>query len=118
LNLKVRPHEVYKREGLDIISEVPLSITEAILGCKITIETLDGRFNVEVKPGTNSGSEIRLKHHGMPPFHPPDNYDVNQLRGDHIIRLKIVLPSNLSPEQERIMRDFKEQERANKEKFY
>lgn len=62
---------------MNIISEVPISITEAILGCKMTVDTLDGKFNITVNPGTNSGSEILLKHHGMQPFHPPDNYDVN-----------------------------------------
>lgn len=76
---------------------MPLSITEAILGCKITVDTLDGKLNVEVKPGTNSGTELRLKHHGMPPFHPPENYDPEALRGDHVIKFKIVIPNNMNP---------------------
>lgn len=79
-----------------MISEVPISITEAVLGCKITIETLDGKLNIEVKAGTNSGDELRLQHHGMPPFHPPDNYDVNLLRGDHIVKFNVVIPHDMS----------------------
>lgn len=81
-----------------MISEIPISITEAILGCKITLETLDGKITVDVKAGTNTGEELVLKHFGMTPFHPPDNYDVNTLRGDHILRFKVVMPSNMSPE--------------------
>jgi molecular chaperone DnaJ len=68
LTVKVKPHEIFKREGLNVISEVPLSLTEAILGSKITVDTLEGKINLEVKPGTNSGTEFVMKHHGMPPF--------------------------------------------------
>jgi molecular chaperone DnaJ len=73
----VKPHEYFKKEGLNVTSEIPISITEAILGSKVTVETLDGRLNIDLKPGTNTGQEFVLKHHGMPPFSPPENYDVN-----------------------------------------
>lgn len=68
MTVKVKPHEIFKREGLNVISEVPLSLIEAILGSKITVDTLEGKVNLEVKPGTNSGTEFVMKHHGMPPF--------------------------------------------------
>ena len=45
-----------------MISEVEISITEAVLGCKITIDTLEGKLTVDVKPGTSSGEELVLKH--------------------------------------------------------
>ena len=64
----MKPHDKFKREGLNIVSEIPVSLTEAILGSKITVDTLDGKLNLEVKAGTNSGSEFVLKHFGMPPF--------------------------------------------------
>jgi DnaJ-class molecular chaperone len=51
---------------------------------------------LEIKPGTNTGSELFLKHYGMPPFQPPENYDVNLLRGDHIIKFKVVIPTNMN----------------------
>ncbi len=86
-----------------MITEVPISITQAILGCKITVNTLDGKLNLEVKPGTNSGSEFVLKHYGMPPFQPPENYDVNLLRGDHIIKYKVVIPETLNDKQKEII---------------
>jgi len=59
---------VFQKEGLNITSEVPISIIEAILGSKMTVQTLEGNVNIEVKPGTNSGQHFILKHYGMPPF--------------------------------------------------
>ncbi len=54
----------------------------------------------------------------MPMFNPPENYDPAQLRGDHVIKFKIIMPSNLTEKQKQIIRDFQKQEQANKEKFY
>jgi DnaJ-class molecular chaperone len=64
----VKPHDKFKKEGLNIVSEIPISLSEAILGSKITVDTLDGKLNLEVKPGTNTGTEFVLRHYGMPPF--------------------------------------------------
>ena len=68
LTIKVKPHDKFKKEGLNIVSEIPISLSEAILGSKITVDTLDGKLNLEVKPGTNTGTEFVLRHYGMPPF--------------------------------------------------
>ena len=68
MTVKVKGHEIFKREGLNVVSEVPLSLTEAILGSKITVDTIEGKINLEVKPGTNTGTEFVMRHHGMPPF--------------------------------------------------
>ena len=73
-----------------------LSLTEAILGCIVTVETLDGKLNVKVKPGVNSGDEMVLQHLGMPPMNPPPNYDVEKLRGKHVLRFKVVIPQNMT----------------------
>ena len=48
LTVKVKEHDLFKNEGRDIISEVPLSLSEAILGSKITIETVEGKLNIEI----------------------------------------------------------------------
>ena len=106
----MKPHEIFKIEGLNVISEVPLSLTEAILGCKITVDTLDGKISLEVQPGTNNGEEIALKHKGMPPFQPPDNYNLNELRGGHILRFKVMIPSNMNEQQRDIINEFKKTE--------
>ena len=106
LTVKVKPHELFQREGLNIVSEVPLSLTQAILGCTVTVDTLDGKMNVEVSPGVSDGEELTLKNLGVQPFHTPENYDVNSLRGDHIIRIKVIMPKALSEKQRELLRKF------------
>ena len=88
----MKPHHIFKREGLNIISEVPLTLTQAILGAKLTIDTLDGKLNIEAHPGTNDGEELVLRFIGVQPFHPPENYDINDLRGDHIVKFRVQMP--------------------------
>jgi molecular chaperone DnaJ len=118
LTIKVKPHDIFKRDGLNVISEVPITLTEAILGSKLTVDTLEGKLNIEIKPGTNSGSEFILQHFGMPPFHVPDNYDVNLLRGDHILKFKVVIPQTLNEKQRDIFNEFFHMETKNEERFY
>ncbi len=58
LQVIVKPHVVFQREGpLNVVSEVPVSLSEAILGSNLTVDTLDGKLNVHLKPGTNSGAQ-------------------------------------------------------------
>jgi len=65
---------------------VPLTLSEAILGCNITIHTIDGKLNVAVPPGTGDGHEMILKNKGVYEFNPPENYDEELLRGNHILQ--------------------------------
>jgi DnaJ-class molecular chaperone len=62
----VRPHEYFRREGDDIYVSVPISITEAALGAKVDVPTLDGTSTVTVPPGTGSGRKLRLRGKGVP----------------------------------------------------
>lgn len=97
---------------------MPLSLTQAILGCTLTVETLSGKMNVEVHPGVGDGEQLVLKNLGVQPFHVPENYDLNSLRGDHIVRFKIKMPQNLSQKQKEILLKFQEQEQTHKDKYY
>lgn len=74
------------------MSNVEVSLLNAILGCNVNIETLDGEKEISVTPGTQDNTEIVLKKNGVKPFNPPDNYDPEDLRGDHIIKVKVRLP--------------------------
>jgi molecular chaperone DnaJ len=81
--VRVRPHSVFRREGRDLIVDVPVTIAEAIRGAKIEVPTLDGRATVTVPPGTDSGQKLRLRGKGIP--HPAggaagDLYVVIQVR--------------------------------------
>ena len=64
--VRVRPHPVFRREGRDVLVDVPVTIAEAIRGAKIEVPTLDGRATVTVPPGTDSGQKLRLRGKGIP----------------------------------------------------
>jgi curved DNA-binding protein len=62
----IRPHAHFRREGQDILLDVPLTITEAALGTQVEIPTLDGRAVVKIPAGTSSGTKLRLRGRGVP----------------------------------------------------
>ena len=59
-----------------------------------------------------------LKHLGVKPFNPPDTYDVNLLRGDHLVKLKVKFPTNMTEKQKQLMQEFQKIENQSREKFY
>ncbi len=89
IECRVRPHEVFKRDGDDVSLELPLSITEASLGAKVEIPTLDGPAVLTVPPGTASGTRLRLRGRGMP--------RAGGGRGDLYAVVRIVPPRTLTP---------------------
>lgn len=99
ITLKVRPHALFVREGDDIVSEVELSIVEASLGVTKTVETIDGTSEVKIPAGTSSGSKLRLKSKGL---HLKDGS-----RGDHMVRIKILAPKNLSAKAQELLEKLK-----------
>lgn len=90
----VKEHEIFKQDGLSISSTVPITLSQAILGDKVTIETVDGPVNIAIPAGTQHGDQMKLKHFGANEWDPPESfqYDPRVLRGDHIIKFKIVMP--------------------------
>ena len=92
ITVKVQPHDFYQREGKNVKTEVELTLSEAILGAKLTISTVHGPVTIEVEPGQCSGDQMVLKHYGVPEFDPPDEYDEVMIRGDHIVTFKVLLP--------------------------
>lgn len=99
ITLRVRPHPVFVREGESIVSDVELSIVEASLGVTKTVETIDGTSEVKIPAGTNSGSKLRLKNKGL--------YLKGGTRGDHMVRIKIIAPKNLSPKAQELLEKLK-----------
>ena len=63
---EVQPHPYFDRRGDDLYTVVPITVTEAALGAKIEVPTLDGRSLLRVPPGTNSGQKLRLREKGVP----------------------------------------------------
>jgi DnaJ-class molecular chaperone len=83
VEIGVRPHPVFKREGNDIVVEVPISFDEAVLGGKVKVPTIGGRVAVTVPAGSNSGQTLRLKGRGV------------KGRGDQLVRLKVTMPDTI-----------------------
>ncbi len=88
VTVSVAPHPTFRREGADIHIDAPVSLTEAVLGAKITVPTVDGEVSVTVPEGSNSGSVLRLKGKGL--AHPPGRRKFG--KGDQFVHLTLVLP--------------------------
>ncbi len=83
IKIGVRPHPQFKREGLDISVEVPITIDEAVLGAKIEVPTLTGRVALSIPKASSSGRVLRLKGRGI---------KTQAATGDQLVTLRIVLP--------------------------
>jgi curved DNA-binding protein len=97
---RIQPHPYFRREGDDIYIELPLTITEAALGTKVEIPTLDGKTVLTVPRGTPSGAKLRLKNLGVKP---PGDHP----RGHQYAVVRIVPPKSLTPEQTRLLEQFR-----------
>jgi len=97
----VQPHPYFDRRGDDIYTTVPITVTEATLGAKIEVPTIDGRALLRVPPATNSGQKLRLREKGVPSVR-------TGRRGDQYAELQVVVPS---PVDERVRGLLKELEK-------
>jgi len=89
LTIKVRPHELFRREGDDVVCSVPISFPQATLGAEIEIPTLAGKGKLRVPSGTQSGTVLRLRGMGIP-------RRVIGGRGDQLVEVSVEVPVNLS----------------------
>jgi len=89
----VQPHPFFERRGDDLYTAVPVTVAEASLGAKVEVPTIDGRAQVRIPPGTNSGKKLRLREKGAPSARHPGK------RGDQIVEVQVVVPK---PEDERV----------------
>ncbi|HEV2088184.1 MAG TPA: molecular chaperone DnaJ [Cryptosporangiaceae bacterium] len=93
-----RPHDVFTRQGDDLHCRVVLPMTAAALGTSLTLKTLDGDEQIDIKPGTQGGTVIRVRGRGVPHLRGTG-------RGDMHVHLEVRTPTRLDPEQERLMRE-------------
>jgi len=89
--VRVKPHPIFRREGDVIVCEVPISVTQAALGAVVEVPTLDGKVEMRVPPGTQSGAIFRLRQKGLP--------QGRGARGDAHVRLLVETPTGLSERQ-------------------
>lgn len=98
LEFIVSEHEIFKRDEFDIYLELPLTITEAILGCKKDIPTINGTVKLTIPAGTQSMEKFRLKGKGIENLHAYKT-------GDMYVITKVVVPTKLSRDQKKIFEE-------------
>lgn len=89
IEVVVKPHPLFKREGNNIYVDVPVTVGDAILGGKIKVPTLDGNATMTLPAGTDSGKKFKLKGKGLPSFK-------TGVRGDEVVVIKIIVPKKVS----------------------
>lgn len=99
LLIHVRPHEIFERHGQDIFCEVPISFVTAALGGEVEAPTLEGKIEMKIPSGTQSGKMFRLRGKGIANLH---GYG----RGDQIVRVQVDVPTDLNHEQKKALKEF------------
>jgi molecular chaperone DnaJ len=97
--LSVREHPIFSRDGNDVICEIPISFTQAALGCEIEVPSLDGRLNLKIPEGTQSAKTFRMRGKGIPSL---QGYG----RGDQLVVIRVETPVNLSRKQKDLLEEF------------
>ena len=97
--LHVRDHSIFRREGNDVVCEVPISFAQAALGTELDVPTVEGKVMMKIPSGTQSGAVFRLKGKGAP--------DVRGYgRGDALVQVLIETPKKLSAKQRELLEEF------------
>jgi molecular chaperone DnaJ len=94
----VREHELFHREGDNVICEVPVSFPRAALGCEVEVPTVYGSVLLKVPPGTQSGKLFRLKSKGI--------RNIHGITGDQYVRVLVETPRNLNKKQKELLKQF------------
>jgi molecular chaperone DnaJ len=96
----VTPHTILRRDGTEIYHDLHLSIAQAALGTKARIPTIEGEEDLEVRPGTQPGTEIRLRGRGVPHLRRPGT------RGDLHVTIHVTVPTRLSKKQRQLLEEY------------
>jgi len=103
--VNVKPHDIFNRDGDDIIIDLPISFSEAALGCKKEIPTpLDGSYRIAIPEGTQPGKVLSIKGKGLPNVHS------SGMRGNMYVQVHVETPVKLSQEQAKLLQKFQELE--------
>lgn len=101
--IHVEPHELFERDGDNIYCDLPLSISQAVLGCKVEVPTVHGTKKLDIDQGTQPDDTFRIKGEGVPNLR-------GHGRGDMIVRVKVIIPRKLNKEQKELLKKFAESE--------
>ncbi|MAI77686.1 MAG: molecular chaperone DnaJ [Deltaproteobacteria bacterium] len=107
-------HPLFERDGTDLYTEVPVPFVQATLGAEIEAPTLEGRVELTLPEGTQSGKVLRLKGKGLPPLQPRlDPARLEKMRGDVFVRIFVEVPTRLTARQRELLEEFAEESGQN-----
>ena len=101
---QVQPHPHFRREGLDILLDLPVSVYEAVLGTKVEVPTLDGPVTLTLPPGASSGAKLRVKGRGI---------QRGEEKGDQLVVVKVIVPKALDEEAKELVKRLEEKAPVN-----
>jgi curved DNA-binding protein len=105
LIITVAPHPFFELQGFDLLCQISISPSEAVLGGSVQVPTLDGLVKMTVPSGVNSGQRLRLANKGYP--------NETGKRGDQLVEITIVIPKNISPEEKELYEQIRKIEKLN-----
>lgn len=97
LSIRVKQHKEFKRQNTDLFKDLPISFTQAALGTKIEVETLDGKIELKIPAGTQAGKILRVGGKGVPIIN-------STKRGDLFITVRVIIPHKLSKEESELLK--------------
>jgi molecular chaperone DnaJ len=103
VNVRVKAHKKFTREGDIILSEEHISMVDATLGTEIDVDTVDGEVRMKIPAGTQSGTDFKLSGHGVPHMQ-------RESRGAHIVTVIVDIPSKLTKRQQELLKEFAEEQ--------
>ena len=98
IGIKVRPHPLFERRGTDIYCKIPVSLTDAALGAKLQVPTLEGKVEYDLPEGTQTGSTFRFRGKGVPRIG-------TKSKGDMYVTVEVEIPRNLSKKQKELLKE-------------
>ncbi|MGH7658756.1 MAG: J domain-containing protein, partial [Gemmatimonadales bacterium] len=98
VTFQVQPDRFFRRDGMNLVCEVPINMVQAALGTRIRVRTLEGKKVVlRIPPGTQSGRKFRIQGFGL---------EKNGRKGDQLVQVNVTVPEKLGPEQESLLKQF------------
>ncbi len=101
VRIKVKPHNKFKRDGADIFYDENISMVDATLGKKLVVPTLEGTEKIEVEPGTQPNTIMKLKGKGLP-------HQGSRSRGDEYVRVVVTIPKRIDKHQRKLLEELQE----------
>ena len=99
--INIKPHRIFTRQDTNVYCEIPISFVQAALGATIEAPTIDGKVDLTIPEGTQSGAVMRIRGKGIP-------YLRGEERGDEYVKIKVLTPKNLSSRQKKLLREFED----------